>query len=499
MAVTKQLKIGNGGADYNTAEGVLKKKIAQNQSSIANNSAYKQNETQRALQVIQQRQAAGLDTSAQQKYLTTNLGYKAPTTTQAQPTAAPFKPINTQSANTQQGSELMGLMKQIATKQSTPFSYDVNSDPEYQAALQRAQANIKTGTNQTQAEMNRRGILNSTITSDRSAEIAADQMGRVETEVVPALVSQAYSRYQNQQAQEQQQLSNMATLAQMYQGEDQRGFGNRVTEAGLTGNYMPEGAQTIVDNILSLKQQAEAKGVTAQQRAQYSAQADGLRAQLLSMGVNPNAYAANVNSTVARAVNPGIRTLQAQQQDLAAQGQAFTQNLQTAQYNQGVRQYDQNFAYQVARDAITDKQWQAAFDRDVSQFGMNYALQSLQEQNNTAYRQATLALSQDDNARQWADLDYRQSNPSGASGGLTANQVLQSMQSLYSVPVYGKNDDGDSVKEGTKITTDASKRQEMFQNVVDAGLSDAETRQILSSLGMNKKEIDKFKKLYSGN
>ncbi|MBY0020721.1 hypothetical protein H7K28_06705 [Paenibacillus polymyxa] len=499
MAVTKQLKIGNGGANYNTAEATLKRQIAQNQSNIANNVAYKQNETQRALQVIQQRQAAGLDTSAQQKYLTTNLGYKAPTTTQAQPTAVPYKPVNTQSANTQQGSELMSLMKQIATKQATPFDYDVQSDPEYKAALQRAQANIKTGTNQTMAEMNRRGILNSTITSDRSDEIAADQMGRVETEVVPALVNQAYQRYQNEQSQQQQQLSNMATLAQMYQGEDQRGFGNRVTEAGLTGNYMPEGAQTIVDNILSLKQQAEAKGVTAQQRAQYSAQADGLRAQLLSMGVNPNAYAANVNSTAARAVNPGIRTLQAQQQDLAAQNQAFNQNLQTAQYNQGVRQYDQNFAYQVARDAITDKQWQAAFDRDVSQFGMNYALQSLQERNNQAYRQASLALQQDDNLRQWADLDYKQANPSGASGGLTANQVLQSMQGLYSVPVYGKNADGDSVKEGTKITTDKSKRQQMFQNVVDAGLSDAETRQVLSSLGMSKKEIDDYKKLYQGN
>ncbi|MNW68929.1 hypothetical protein D3C74_478250 [compost metagenome] len=52
MAVTKQLKIGNGGADYNTAEGVLKKKLAQNQSNIANNTNYKQNVTQRAFQVI---------------------------------------------------------------------------------------------------------------------------------------------------------------------------------------------------------------------------------------------------------------------------------------------------------------------------------------------------------------------------------------------------------------------------------------------------------------
>ncbi|MMZ64701.1 hypothetical protein D1872_270510 [compost metagenome] len=153
----------------------------------------------------------------------------------------------------------------------------------------------------------------------------------------------------------------------------------------------------------------------------------------------------------------------------------------------------------MARDAITDKQWQQVFDRDVSQFGMNYALQSLQEQNNTAYRQATLALQSDDNARQWADLDYKQANPSGASGGLTANQVVSNMKSLYSEPVYVKNADGDSVKEGTRITSDPKKRLEMFKNVVDQNRPDDETRQILYSLGMTKDEIADYKKLYPGN
>ncbi len=347
--------------------------------------------------------------------------------------------------------------------------------------------------------MNRRNILNSTITTDRADEIAANEMGRVETEVVPSLVSQAYQRYQNEQAQQQQQFQNLGTTAQMYQGEDQRAFGNKVTESGITGNWMPEGAQDIVNNILSLKQQAETPGVTAQQRAQYSAQADGLRAQLLSLGVNPNAYGANVNSATARAANPGIRTLQGQAQDLAAQGQQFNQNLQAKQFNEGVRQYDQNFAYQTARDAITDQQWRQVFDRDVSQFGMTYALQRLQEQNNQAYRQASLALQEDDNLRQWVDMDYKQANPSGAKGGLTANQIVSNMKSLYSEPVYRTNADGKSVKEGTRITSDPKKRIEMFERVVDQNRPDDETRQILSSLGMSKKEIDDYKKLHQGN
>ncbi|WP_342416275.1 hypothetical protein NST83_01210 [Paenibacillus sp. FSL R10-2782] len=496
--VTVRNQIGNGGANYGTANAALKKKLVQTQSNIASNAGFKQNETQRALSVLQQREAVGQDTSAQRKYLTSNLGYQFPAVTKPSITAQPFKPVNTISANTQSGNELMSQMRQLASQQPKLFDYDVKSDPEYQAALQRAQSNIKTGTNQTMAEMNRRGILNSTITTDRADEIAANEMGRVETDVVPSLVSQAYQRFQNEQAQQQQQISNYATMAQMYQGEDQRGFGNKVTESGITGNWMPEGAQEIVNNILSFKQRAEAPGVTAQQRAQLSAQADGARAQLLSLGVNPSAYGANVNSSAARAVNQGIRTLPGQAQDLAAQGQQFNQGLQTAQYNEGVRQYDQNFAYQTARDAITDQQWRQVFDRDVSQFGMTYALQRLQEQNNQAFRQASLALQQDDNARQWADLDYKQANPSGAAGGLTTNQVLSSMQDQYSVPTFTKNADGKSVKEGTRITSDPAKRQQMFQNVIDAGLSDAQTDQIFAALGLTKKEITDFNKLYQG-
>ncbi|MNW51178.1 hypothetical protein D3C74_286580 [compost metagenome] len=381
----------------------------------------------------------------------------------------------------------MEKMKQIATKQATPFSYDVNSDPEYQAALKRAQTNIQTGNNQAQAEMNRRGILNSTITSDRMGEIAANEMGRVETDVVPSLVSQAYQRYQNQQAQEQQQFQNLGTTAQMYQGEDQRGFGNRVTAAGITGSWMPEGAQTIIDNILQLKQQAEAPGVTAQQRAQYSGQANGLRAQLANMGINANQYAANVNSTAARAVNPGIRTLQAQQQDLAAQGQAFTQNLQTAQYNQGVRQYDQNFAYQVARDAITDKQWQQAFDRDVNQFGMNYALQKLQETNNQAYRQASLALDRDrlgwDQDKSIVDAEAKRAQEAAQ------NMTPQAFAKSYINPLVKRDDEGVVLNKNDVIAA-----------AVASGYNESQIDGILAQYGVTDADVKTFQKsVSSGN
>jgi hypothetical protein len=447
----------------------------------------------------------------------------------------------------QEAQSLYDMMKNRATQAPKEFSYDPQSDPAYQAALQRARSNIDAGNSQAQAEMNRRGILNSTITSDRMGEISSNEMGRVETDVLPSLMQQAYQRFADQQAQEQQQFQNYASLYGMNISEDQRAFSNRtaeeqrafdnrVTEAGLIGNYMPAGAQDIINNILQLKQQAEKKGLTAAERANLSARADGYRAQLSSMGIDPSFYASNVNSKQASQNNPALRTLQGQQVDLQRQGanwdaarsvwdatgslvkpqtdwsgllrQAQNPNApQTlAAQQQGFNnQFNlEQFAYQKARDSISDQQWKMKFDQDVNQFGLNYALQSLSEQNQQAYREAQIGLSQDDSARAWAQLDYNMSNPSssGSSRGLSANQVLQSMQGLYTEPVYTTDKFGNQTKTGNKITSDTAKREQMFLNVVDSGLSDTETNQILNSLGMTKSEIDKYMKKYgasSGN
>lgn len=341
----------------------------------------------------------------------------------------------------QEAQSLYDMMKNRATQAPKEFSYDPQSDPAYQAALQRARANIDAGNSQAQAEMNRRGILNSTITSDRMGEISANEMGRVETDVLPSLMQQAYQRYADQLAQEQQQFQNIGSLYGMNVSEDQRGFDNKVTEAGLTGSYVPAGAQEIVNNILDLKRQAEQKGLTAAERANLSARADGYRAQLSSMGIDPSFYASNVNSRQASQNNPALRTLQGQQVDLqrqganwdaaqsvwdatgrlvnpqtdwtgllrqvqngnapqtiAAQQQAFNNNLALRQQNfsegqQGwenqFRDRQQNFNEgQTAWEnqfSQTQQAWQNSFDEakfqeDTRRFGLNYAI-DLQAQN----------------------------------------------------------------------------------------------------------------------
>jgi hypothetical protein len=492
--------LGNGVVDYNTATADAKKKLVQNQLKINNDPGYVASEQQRAIQVIADRQKQGLDVTGQQKYLTQQLGYKAPAanaaaTTTASATTTPAAP----KTNAQQGSDYMSQMAAIAQRQATPFAYDPNSDPLYQAALTRAKANIADGTAQTEAEMNRRGLLNSTITSDRSAEIGAQEMGNVETTVLPQLMQQAYQKYADQLAQQQQQFNNLGTVANSYLSEDQRGIDNTNTRANMTG-YLPGGedAQNLYTQLMDLKQKAEAKGITAADRNKLSNQATGIRAMLSQMGVDITNLGANTNYNTASQVAPSIRTLAGRAQDTTAQGQKFDQDLATRQQNTSEKQYAENMQYQKARDAISDKQWQQTFDYNKEQGGLDYALRKLAQEDSSSYQQAQVALSQDDNARAWVTLDAQQSG-AAATSGLTPNQILSSMQSLYTEPVYVTDPDtGVQTKTGDKITSDPAKRKQMFESVVDSGLSDTETNQILLSLGMTKKEIDSLIKQYSG-
>lgn len=49
--------------------------------------------------------------------------------------------------------------------------------------------------------------------------------------------------------------------------------------------------------------------------------------------------------------------------------------LSEAQFNEAIRQFDQNFGYQQQRDAVADQQWQSQFDEGVRQYNQNYAYQ----------------------------------------------------------------------------------------------------------------------------
>lgn len=376
---------------------------------------------------------------------------------------------------------------------------DPRQSAEYAAYQAQADRRAQQGIRAAQESMGSSGFGRSTALGERAQGIQNQQEEYLETQVIPTLLAAERERQQQQynnvinllsplmsqqsyaDNRAQTELGNVYNALGAITSEQQRGYDNARADAALTGYYISPEAQQAINALLSLKQQAEAKGISAQDKAALSQQADSIRALLPQYGVDPSQFAAGVNFNDASKVKVG-RTLQGQQLDMQ----------------------NEQFAYQKARDAISDQQWKMQFDEAVRQNGLSYGLNLLQEQNQQAYREASLALSQDDNARAWAQFDWDMSNPSssGSSRGLTANQVLESMKSLYNEPVYTTDEFGNQTKTGSKITTDPAKREQMFLNVVDSDLSDVETNQILQSLGMTKTEIDGYMKKYgaaSGN
>ncbi|MGG3282733.1 hypothetical protein [Paenibacillus solani] len=474
---------------------------------------------------------------------TTSPFVQAATNVKSNPQPA-YTPYTSPTENTlNRMNDFINNMSGFQFKAPDPFEYNPQSDPAYLSQLAEAKRNIADQQVDTNAVLRAQGQGKSSYSELVQNQIGDKTLASLADTLVPQLMNQAYQRYNddaNRSLQVQQmnygtQQDTLANLGSLYGLQHQEYFQNPIQEAQLTGNYLPNEAKQAISNLLDLKRQAETKGMSREDRAALSQQADGIRSQLQALGIDPSFYGADVHSSKASQNNPALRTLQGQQVDLQRQtanwdaarnvwdasGQMVSPQTdwsglirQTQKGNAPLTMAAQQqafsnqftleqFAYQKARDAISDQQWKLKFDQDVNQFGLNYALQTLSEQNQQAYREAQIGLSQDDSARAWAQLDYQMANPSSESyRGLSANQVLQSMQSLYTEPIYSTDEFGNQTKSGTQITSSPAKREQMFLNVVDSGLSDLETNQILNSLGMTKAEIDKYMKKFgasSGN
>lgn len=109
------------------------------------------------------------------------------------------------------------LLRQLVERTSQPFAYNPETDPAYQAAVKQAQSGAKLASRGAMEDLNARGILNSSITADNVAQIQQDAMGRVNAEILPQLMSQAYAR-------EQQQTGNLFNLFGAYSDIDQRNY-----------------------------------------------------------------------------------------------------------------------------------------------------------------------------------------------------------------------------------------------------------------------------------
>jgi len=185
-----------------------------------------------------------------------------------------------------------------------PFEYtaaNIESDPTYQAALATARQNIQTGQNNTLANLVANGQGHSSYADTVTQQIANKEMGNVSNNILPQLIQQAYQRHNDE-------FNNHNLVQTQNYGVTQDAFNNGITEGQLTGNYQSPEQKSVISQILSLKQQAETPGISAQQREGLSAQADGLRSRLTALGGNAEAFGANVSMANTNP-NAGQRTL----------------------------------------------------------------------------------------------------------------------------------------------------------------------------------------------
>lgn len=379
-----------------------------------------------------------------------------------------------------------------------PFEYtqaNIEADPEYQAALATAKQNIQTSQNNTIAGLVANGQGNSSYSAGVAQQIANKEIGNVNNNILPQLIQQAYQRHQ-------QDFANQNQLDQQNYGMTQDAFNNGITQGQLTGNYTSPEQQSVISQILKLKQQAEAPGITPDQRAGLSSQANVLRDRLTALGGNAAAVGADVS---AANVNPyaGQRTLAGQQFDQGVKNDNLNAALQVGQqtgfnvspqndfgglFRQGVTGVDSNgkpLTQNLAGQQWTEEQKQQIFENDLNiqkfeedkkQNGLQYALQ-----------QNSQALASDDNLRQWVALDFDQQNAQlgkdgqGGSGysGISTTQAIDSLSKIF------KDANG-------KIPSDDTTKQAIFNQVINLGMPQSNEDQTLLSLGLTKADIDKF-------
>lgn len=328
-------------------------------------------------------------------------------------------------------------------KQFTPapaFQYNKDTDPNYAAALSEARRNITQQQSDTNAKLRAGGQGKSSYSETVANQIGAKEMGHVADTVLPALIDQAYKEYNdsaNRDLQVQQanygagqdRLSNLANVLSSASGLYQQDF----------------------DNGLATDQFGLQKQAAAQQKQQANLGA-----------------AATVGQQMGRVLQPKDDWgLLYEQPDAPL-------NIDAQQQEDAKQQYLQKF------------------NEDVRQFGIQYALQAANQSFNQEMDKQHLALSQDDNTRQWAALnhDMAKDTEQPKYSGMNASQVLGAVRNNYTTPIF----DPYGNKSGESLTADPNRRYQMFLDVVDSSLpSDNETNQVLTLLGLTKQEIEGYK------
>ncbi len=313
---------------------------------------------------------------------------------------------------TTRANQTLGQLQEASNKQ---FEYNQDNDPAYHAAMATARQNIAQQQADTNARLRAGGQGKSSYSEGVANQIGAQEMARVSTEVLPQLISQAYAR-------EQDKLSNLRNL---YALQNQEDFTNKVTEAQLTGTYMPAEAQAVVNQLNNLKLVTEQNWsqMTADQRAAARSQGDQLRAQLQGMGIDPSLFGADVtaNTAMGNVNRAGLRTMDGQQLDynISTDQRNYDRNVLESDraYDRNVLESDRAYQFQAAQ-----QEWQNQFNQ--AQFDEQKAARIWEQ----AFQEKSFAQSVQEAAAsrglQWASLGQRQKE-------FVADQAFREKQFSY--------------------------------------------------------------------
>lgn len=116
-------------------------------------------------------------------------------------------------------------------------AFDPNTDTQYQTALAAAKQNVlqgaQTATNNAMVSLGSRGIGNSSVAVDRANQIGQQANAKIQTEITPQLMEQAYNRYLAEQNLAQQDLRNLGSFVDMTNSQYQQGLDNKYRDETL--------------------------------------------------------------------------------------------------------------------------------------------------------------------------------------------------------------------------------------------------------------------------
>lgn len=171
------------------------------------------------------------------------------------------------------------------------YKYDPNSDPLVAGARENAGKRATLATNDMMEEMNSRGILNSTVTSDRASQIHLQSEDQV-TAMLPQFAQMAQNNHQNE-------ISNMFGLGDRFANLGVAENQYEMQKAALTGKYMDPQLKGLYDQTLQLKRIAENPNATKQQFDDAHRMANTLRDQIAQAGGNPDIVGSDYDASQA--------------------------------------------------------------------------------------------------------------------------------------------------------------------------------------------------------